>query len=656
MINNTTINIISNHHFNFGVNNTPSLSYRIVTFPYDMIATPIGYTWNMVKSIFKTRSQMCKDISALASSMDGNHNWTETEKELVINAINSMDYVHMKKDLAQIFKKSSQPVVEEIIKKGIEQGLQQDKQQLNLRPFDLMDHARLLELSRTNPEKLTEEIGVHADLVKDSLRNPLADIVAAKYRKLIPTVVHYFHRVIEILIKAFGLESLDNALENGYPIDWILDILKNIVIMPVVLSGLLVPLMGFWPALGATAAILTVAIIVASIYVEYFRPCPEKIASGDNMTLLAKRGEYEPVVAREKEIEDLINALSSHERAIIVGPTGVGKTELVKLLAQRIASDNVPEFLKGKVLFQLNTAEFSGVMGIQKLREIQNALEGYEKQVILFFDEIHVACKPENKNLGDFLKTFSQRYMTIAATTDKEYQHVTTDGAFSGRFSKVDVTPTNEEQTETVVFEYFRRLLPNVEISSEHVQLIVRLTNELTVGRNQPDRAKNAVYGIVARLQNNIPRILNEQKAQLLREMGLLEKQFSLGSEAVINDPVSAKYAHLKGALKEVDSKIAAQMEKIKKINLLQTLRRQVRFDNHEMAVEMAEGRVPPRQLNEMKAKWLIENRFVLPVLTELMKTKANAIPETTVRVTEQLVREVVDAMRGGSPVNTAPT
>ncbi|MFI5343983.1 MAG: AAA family ATPase [Chlamydiales bacterium] len=645
MFSKISVNVQSNYQFNFGTNETPSLPYRIITFPYHLIVAPINCIGNTLQSLFGSRSQLSQEILNLANSMNQDYTWSEREKESVLKALNSMDYLHMKKDLARIFKNASQPVVVEIIQQGIQKGLDEAKEHLNLRPFDLIDFERLMELCQTTSEELTKEISIHAELVKESLHNPLADIVTAKYRKLIPTVIHYIHRLIETLINAFGLESLDLALEYKAPLNYLFDILKQIVLMPIVLCGMLTSSIGFWPAVGATVAITLFLMLITTIYIEFLRPNPEKIANGENMTLTAKKGEYEPVVAREKEMEEIINALGSHERVMIVGKTGVGKTELVKGLALRMTSKDVPQFLEGRTLFHLNTAEFADQGGIEKLRAIQTSLQGFEKRVILFFDEIHVACKPENKNLGDFLKTFSQRYMTIGATTDQEYLHVTTDGAFSGRFCKVDIKPTHDEQTAMIVFEYFRRLLPKVEISLAQVQLIVDLTNQQTHGRNQPDRAKNAVYGIVARLQNNLSIKLNEKKAQLLREVGLLKKQFSLGSHTIIDRTIMENLGILKGKLKKIDDRIAVQMKKIEKINYLQTLRSQVKLDNHQMSVHMLEGRVKPHHLKEMKAKWLIENRFLLQGVTEMINKKADEIPDTALLITESLIREVIDAM-----------
>lgn len=645
MFNKVSIDIQSNYHFNFGTNEIQSLPYRIITFPYHLIATPINYIGGKLKSLFSSRSQLSKEILFLANTMSQGYVWTEREKKSVIDALNSVDYQHMKKDLARIIKNASQQDVLEIIQRGIQQSLDEEKEYLNLRPFDLMDFEKLMELCQTTSKELTNEINIHAELVKENLRNPLADIVTAKYRKLIPTVIHYIHRLIDTLINAFGLESLDSALEYKAPLNYLFEILKQIVLMPVVLCGLLTSSIGFWPAVSATAAITLGLVLIATIYIEFFRPCPEKITNGENMTLTAHKGEYEPVVAREKEMEEMVNALASHERVMIVGKTGVGKTELVKGLALKLAGNDVPQFLKGKTLFHLNTAEFADQGGIEKLRAIQTSLQGFEKRVILFFDEIHVACKPENKNLGDFLKTFSQRFMTIGATTDEEYLHVATDRAFNGRFCKVDINPSNNEQTAMIVFEYFRRLLPNLEISLEQVQLIVDLTNQQSNGRNQPDRAKNAVYGIVARLQNSLSSKWNEEKAQLLREVGLLKKQFSLGSHTIVDRTIIEKLDLLKSQLKQIDDKIAAQIKKIERINFLQTIRSQVRLDNHQISVNLLEGRVKPRNLKEMQTKWLIENRFLLQGITEMINKKADEIPETALLITEPLIREVISAM-----------
>ena len=139
MFNNVSINISSNYRFNFGTNESPSLPYRVITFPYHLITTPIHCTWGKLKSIFRSRSELHQDILSLANSMSQDYIWTENEKELVIKALNSMDYIHMRKDLARIFNNAAQPIVVEIIKAGIQQSLDADKAHLNLRPFDLMD-------------------------------------------------------------------------------------------------------------------------------------------------------------------------------------------------------------------------------------------------------------------------------------------------------------------------------------------------------------------------------------------------------------------------------------------------------------------------------------------------------------------------------------
>src|SRR5205807_681266 len=110
-----------------------------------------------------------------------------------------------------------------------------------------------------------------------------------------------------------------------------------------------------------TIAIIGIIITAISIYVKWLKPCPENILLSENLTAKARTGELSAVLARDDIINEVLMTLGTSkdnvkQHPLLVGPTGVGKTTILKAIAQRIISGNVPESLKNiKHIFRINT-------------------------------------------------------------------------------------------------------------------------------------------------------------------------------------------------------------------------------------------------------------------------------------------------------------
>ena len=117
------------------------------------------------------------------------------------------------------------------------------------------------------------------------------------------------------------------------------------------------------------------------------------------MTALARTGELDPVVGRDRETERVIQILSRRRKnnPVLIGEAGVGKSSIVEGLAQRIASGDVPELLSGKRLVSLDLAAhaWAGAKYRGEFEErLKNVMEEIRKSgnILMFIDELHTIC------------------------------------------------------------------------------------------------------------------------------------------------------------------------------------------------------------------------------------------------------------------------
>lgn len=223
-----------------------------------------------------------------------------------------------------------------------------------------------------------------------------------------------------------------------------------------------------------------------------------------DMTALAKRGKFDPIVGREQEIERIIRILSRRTKnnPCLMGDPGVGKTAIVEGLAQKISDGNVPDTLRHKRILSL---DLSAMVAGSKYRgefeeRMKKALEDVKAagNIILFIDEIHTvigAGAAEGAiDASNILKPALARgeIQLIGATTLEEYRkHIEKDAAFERRFQPVRV----EEPTEAVAVQMLTALKDpyemhhRVRISDEAIAAAVRLSARYVTERFLPDKA-----------------------------------------------------------------------------------------------------------------------------------------------------------------------
>ncbi|MDE6301437.1 MAG: ATP-dependent Clp protease ATP-binding subunit [Muribaculaceae bacterium] len=229
---------------------------------------------------------------------------------------------------------------------------------------------------------------------------------------------------------------------------------------------------------------------------------------GHDMTDAAARGQLDPVVGREVEIERLAQILSRRKKnnPVLIGEPGVGKSAIVEGLALRINKRQVPRVLFNKRVIALDMASI--VAGTKYRGEFEERIKGIlnelskNKDIILFIDEIHTIVGAGNSqgsmDAANMLKPALARgeLQCIGATTLDEYRvNIEKDGALERRFQKVMVEPTTPEET-LVILNNIRSKYEdhhNVKYTDEALAACVKLTDRYVSDRNFPDKAIDAL-------------------------------------------------------------------------------------------------------------------------------------------------------------------
>ncbi|NPB06251.1 MAG: AAA domain-containing protein [Aquificae bacterium] len=321
---------------------------------------------------------------------------------------------------------------------------------------------------------------------------------------------------------------------------------------------------------------------------------------GINLNQLAKEGKLDPVIGREKEINQVIEILlrRTKNNPVLVGDPGVGKTAIVEGLAQRIVNKEVPPELQDKEIWSIDMASLlAGSKYRGEFEERLKALLDEVKEkgnVILFIDEIHTvvgAGAAEGAvDAANIMKPALARgeIRVIGATTVDEYRkHIEKDPALERRFQPVFVEEPTEEQT----IEILKGLRPKLEqfhkvkISDEAIEAAVKLTKRYVTFRKLPDKAIDALDQAAARKKLKVigtpPEIQEierkikaleeeiiqanlkgdyEKEAQLKIKKAQLEKEKQELMKKLGN--VEAKISELKKKIEELEEKIKEAAEK----------------------------------------------------------------------------------------------
>ncbi len=255
---------------------------------------------------------------------------------------------------------------------------------------------------------------------------------------------------------------------------------------------------------------------------------------GRDLTEAANKGELDPVIGRDQEIRQVIKVLSrrSKNNPILIGASGVGKTAIAELLAQRIVAGEVPDSLKGLRLVALDLgaliagAKFRGQFE-ERLRSVLKEVSDPGAGVILFIDELHTVINNDRSSAdaGSLLKPVlaSGDLKCIAATTPENFRlTIEKDQALSRRFQKVLIKEPSLDFSVEILRGLKERyeLHHGVKITDSAVVAANRLADRYISDRCLPDKAIDLIDEAAAELKMDItskPKLVEECEAELSR-------------------------------------------------------------------------------------------------------------------------------------------
>ncbi|MFQ7245993.1 MAG: AAA family ATPase [Streptococcus salivarius] len=304
---------------------------------------------------------------------------------------------------------------------------------------------------------------------------------------------------------------------------------------------------------------------------------------GRNLTEEAREGKLDPVIGRNKEIQEACEILARRTKnnPVLVGDAGVGKTAVVEGLAQAIVNGDVPAAIKNKEIISI---DISGLEAGTQYRgsfeeNIQNLVNEVKEaeNIILFFDEIHqilgagsTGDGQGSKGLADILKPALSRgeLTVIGATTQDEYRNtILKNAALARRFNEVKVNAPSAEDTFKIL-QGIRDLYEkhhNVILPEDVLKAAVDFSVQYIPQRSLPDKAIDLVDVTAAHLAaqhpvtdvNAVEHEIEEEKAK--QEAAAAKEDY----EAALNAKVRIEELEKKIANHTADLKVTATVNDV---------------------------------------------------------------------------------------------
>lgn len=293
---------------------------------------------------------------------------------------------------------------------------------------------------------------------------------------------------------------------------------------------------------------------------------------GRDLTEAAKKGEIDPVIGREDEIERVIQILSRRTKnnPVLIGEPGVGKTAVAEGLALKIVEGQVPEILRDK---RIVTLDLTGMVAGSKYRgdfedRIKNAIDEVKKSknVILFIDELHTivgaGAAEGSADAANILKPSLARgdFQVIGATTISEYRkYIEKDAALERRFQPVNIGEPSEDEAVQILQGLRDRYEAHhkVKISDEAIKAAVNLSSRYIADRFLPDKAIDLVDEAASRV-----RLQSLTAPDSLKELEERIKKLDSEKSSAVNEQEFERAAKIRDEQKTLQAQLDKEKQK----------------------------------------------------------------------------------------------
>jgi len=330
---------------------------------------------------------------------------------------------------------------------------------------------------------------------------------------------------------------------------------------------------------------------------------------GTDLTSLAKLGKLDPVIGRDAQEERMVTILSRRTKnnPVLIGEPGVGKTAIVEGLAQRIAREDVPDYLLDKRVIQIDLAgmiagtKYRGEFE-ERLKNIINELQ-QQKNVIIFIDELHLlvgaGAAEGTIDAANILKPALARgeIRLIGATTTDEYRkYIEKDSALERRLQTIIVPEPSLKDSISILkglrkkYEKHHGVSMSDEIINDTVYMADRYINE----RFMPDKAIDVIDEAAA-----LARVRFGQKPSKIRDFTKQIKKLNEKMDEAVTAEDYERAALYKTRISQITSKLDETRQKAEsKTPIVLT------DDDIAYAISSMTG-IPVQRVNKSEAKLL---------------------------------------------------
>lgn len=311
-----------------------------------------------------------------------------------------------------------------------------------------------------------------------------------------------------------------------------------------------------------------------------------------NLTEDAKQGKIDPVLGRDEEVRQIIDILIRRRQnnPILTGEAGVGKTAVVEGFAQRVASGDVPDLLKGVVVRSLDLGLLQAGASVKgefenRLKSVISEVKASPVPIIIFVDEAHTLIGAGGKegqgDAANLLKPALARgeLRTIAATTWAEYKkYFERDPALTRRFQVVKIEEPSEKDAINMMRSISRMLTNHhgVRIMDEAIVDSVKLSSRYITARQLPDKSVSLLDTACARVslsQSATPAAIEDSRRQITQCESTIE---SLEQENAMLGNWGDRITELKTNKDELEQKLELQQtqwqQEKEKVSMIQEL------------------------------------------------------------------------------------
>jgi ATP-dependent Clp protease ATP-binding subunit ClpA len=467
--------------------------------------------------------------------------------------------------------------------------------------------------------------------------------------------------VLESIINSFGIASFFKPAENDWDADMKGNKLLSLFGTFSMLSAALIAVVDV-AICGIIVGSILFTIAALSIIYPCIRPTPTYLPGAENWSRQIQKGELIVEEGRKPILDEIAHLLVTDSKVtthpLLIGKSGVGKTETVKAFSQAVERGDYPE-LYGKKVFYFNSASLVNHTemfgnGNRILSKINEAIGSNRDNVILVFDEIHLTCqKKENSDIAEQLKTLLDSGPrsfphVIGITTEEEfYRDIFIDNAaFARRFKRINIDNTTEQETLEILSNHVLAHASNIILADDSLNKLIQKVQEHFTAAPEPATSLKILSKCIQRTAESQDSELETRIKEIEERIRFFSSQGAVGRRASIlpyqRDP-NVNMDQLTRQLQELQEQLRAHMEELSKFykkreavgTLKNTMFRTIlKVSNFERTALSERNR---KELNT----FLLLSHFLLPAMENNIQEEAHRLGVLTV-IDSDLIDHVI--------------